>query len=74
MAGKSAFKVEGIVIEALPNRTYRVELVNGHKVVAFVAGKAKQSFVALAPGDKVKLQMSPYDLSDGRIVVEMKQI
>ena len=74
MAGESAFKVEGIVIEALPNKTSRVELVNGHKVLAFVSGRAKQAFAGLKPGDKVTLQMSPYDLSDGRIVVETKQI
>ena len=74
MAGESAFKVEGLVVEALPNGTYRVELSNGHKVLAFVAGKARESFAALKPGDKVKLQMSPYDLSEGRIVVETKQI
>jgi translation initiation factor IF-1 len=74
MAGESAFKVEGLVVEALPNKTYRVELLNGHKVLAFVAGKAKQSFAGLTPGDKVKLQLSPYDLSEGRIIVETKKI
>lgn len=74
MAGEGAFKVEGIVVEALPNKTYWVELSNGHKALAFVAGKAKQSVIGLKPGDKVKLQMSPYDLSQGRIVVETKQI
>ena len=73
MAGESAFKVEGVVVEALPNGTYWVELSNGHKVLAFVTGKAKQSFAA-RPGEKVKLQMSPYDLSEGRIVVETKPI
>jgi translation initiation factor IF-1 len=73
MAGESAFKVEGLVVEALPNGTYWVELSNGHKVLAFVTGKAKQSFAA-QPGEKVKLQMSSYDLSAGRIVVETKQI
>jgi translation initiation factor IF-1 len=74
MAGEGAFKVEGLVVEALPNRTYRVELSNGHKVRAFVAGKAKQSLARFAPGDRVEMQMSPYDLSEGRIVVETKQI
>jgi translation initiation factor IF-1 len=69
MAGESAFKVEGIVVETLPHRLYRVELSNGHKVLAYATGRAKQSFTAKA-GDKVKLQMSPYDLSEGRIVVE----
>ena len=74
MAGESAFKIEGVVVEALPNKTYRVELLNGHKVLAFVAGKAKQTFAGLTPGDKVKLQLSPYDLSEGRIVVDTKKI
>jgi translation initiation factor IF-1 len=74
MAGESAFQVEGIVVEARPNQTYQVRLSNGHQVRAFVAGKAKQSFVGLAPGDKVKLQLSPYDLSEGRIVVEKQKV
>ena len=69
MAGESAFKVEGVVVETLPNRLYRVELSNGHKVVAYVIGRAKESFAARI-GDRVKLQMSSYDLSEGRIVVE----
>ena len=68
MAGESAFKVEGVVVETLPNRLYRVELSNGHKVLAYATGKAKLSFAART-GDRVKLQMSPYDLSEGRIVV-----
>ena len=73
MAGESAFKVEGIVIETMPNRLYRVELCNGHKVLAYATGKAKENFAAKV-GEKVKLQMSPYDLSEGRIIVETKQI
>lgn len=73
MAGESAFKVEGVVIEALPKQLFRVELSNGHKVLAYATGKAKLSFAA-QPGDRVKLQMSPYDLSEGRIVVETKPI
>jgi translation initiation factor IF-1 len=73
MAGESAFKVEGVVIEALPNKLYRVELSNGHRVLAYATGKARQSFTA-EPGDRVNLQMSPYDLSEGRIVVETKPI
>ena len=70
MPGESAFQVEGIVVEALPNQTYRVRLSNGHEVRAFVAGKGKQNFAGRAPGEKVKLQLSPYDLSEGRIIVE----
>ena len=74
MAGEGAIKVEGVVLEALPNLTYRVELPNGHRLVAFVAGRARMSFSRLVPGAKVKLEMSPYDLSEGRIVVESEKI
>jgi len=74
MAGTDAFKVEGVVIEALPNKTYRVELINGHRLLAFVAGRARREFAGLAPGDKVKLQLTPYDLSSGRILVETRTI
>jgi translation initiation factor IF-1 len=74
MAGENAFQVEGVVTESLPNQTYRVGLSNGHEVRAFVTGWAKRSLVRFAPGDRVKLQMSPYDLSEGRIIVETKQI
>jgi translation initiation factor IF-1 len=74
MAGKDAFIVEGVVIEARPNRTFWVELANGHRLLAFVAGRAKQRFAGLVPGDKVKMQLTPYDLSVGRILVETKTI
>jgi len=58
------------VVEVLPNKTYRVEIANGHRVVAFVTGRARLNFVRLALGLRVKLEMSPYDLSEGRIVLE----
>jgi translation initiation factor IF-1 len=74
MAGTDAFQVEGVVIEARPNLTYRVELANGHRLLAFVAGRAKQTFAGLAIGDKVKLQLTPYDLTTGRILVGTKTI
>ena len=74
MARTDAFKVEGVVVEALPNQTYRVELANGHRLLAFVAGRARREFAGLAPGDKVTLQLTPYDLSAGRILVETKEI
>jgi translation initiation factor IF-1 len=57
-------------VEVLPNKTYRVELPNGHRVVGFVPGRARMNFVRFGLGNKVKLQMSPYDLSEGRIVVK----
>ena len=73
MARTDAIKVEGVVLEALPNRTYRVELANGHRLLAFVAGKARAGFVSLGAGDKVSLELSAYDLSHGRIVAETNQ-
>ena len=74
MAREGAIEVEGVVVELLPNQIYRVELTNGHRLLAFVAGKARLSFARLAPGDKVRLELSPYDLSEGRIIVEVQTI
>jgi translation initiation factor IF-1 len=74
MARDEALRVEGAVIEALPNQTYWVELANGHRLRAFVAGKARLRFAGLAPGQKVMLALSPYDLSQGRILVEPMKI
>jgi len=71
MPGDQVFQVEGRVIEALPNGSYCAELVNGHRLTAFVAGRAKKSFAGLKVGDQVKLRLTPYDLSAGRIVGEM---
>ena len=69
MAGTSAFQVEGVVLEALANGTYRLELANGHRLLGFVAGRARRSHRGFAPGEKVKLNLTSYDLSVGRIVV-----
>ena len=74
MPGNEAFQVEGWVMEALANGTYRVELSNGHRLIAFVAGRAKWNFAGLKAGDKVKLQLTPYDLSAGRILPDTKTI
>jgi len=74
MPGNEAFQVEGQVIEALANGTYRTKLANGHRLTAFVAGQAKRNFAGLKAGDKVKLQLTPYNLSVGRILVETKTI
>ena len=74
MHATAAFEVEGVVIEARPYRTSRVELANGHRVLAFVAGRAKKTFAGLAVGDKVKLQLTPYDLTTGRILTGTKTI
>jgi len=65
---EEAIEVEGTIVEALPNAMFRVELENGHKVLAHVSGKMRMHFIRIVPGDKVKLQLSPYDLSKGRIV------
>lgn len=73
MPGTDAFKVEGLVLEALPNGTYRVELANGHRLLGFVMGRARTKF-RFAPGEKVNLSLSPYDLSSGRILVEREKI
>jgi translation initiation factor IF-1 len=74
MPRADAIEVEGVVVEALPNKTYRVELANGHRVVAFLPGRARLQFVRFVIGNKVKLAMSPYDLSQGRIMVETQTI
>jgi translation initiation factor IF-1 len=70
VSDRDAFKIEGRVTEVLPNGTYRAELKNGHCLTAFVAGKAKKQFAGLKAGDKVTLQLTPYDLSTGRVIAE----
>ena len=72
MSREDAIKVEGTVMEVLPNTMFRVALPNGHRVLAHVAGKMRLHFVKIAPGDKVNLEMSPYDLSKGCIVLREK--
>ena len=74
MCGNKAFEVEGRVIESRSNGTYQVELSNGHRLTAFVAGGARRKFSGLAPGETVKLALTAYDLSVGRIVVADKKI
>ena len=70
MARESAIEVEGAIVEVLPNKMYRVELTNGHRLLAYVTGIARLGFAHLAAGDRVRLEMSPYDLSEVRIIVE----
>ena len=74
MHGTDAFQVEGVVVEALANGTYRVELANGHRLTGFVAGRARKTETRFAVGDKVKLRLTPFDLSSGRIVAETERI
>jgi len=70
MVGENAFQVEGRVMEVLTNGTWRVELKNGHRLTAFVTGRNEKNFTGLKTGDTVKLQLTPYDLSVGRILAE----
>jgi translation initiation factor IF-1 len=72
MAKEEAIEVEGKVIEPLPNAMFRVELENGHRVLAHISGKMRMHFIKILPGDKVTIQLSPYDLSRGRIVYRTK--
>ena len=67
-----AIEVTGTVLESLPNAMFRVELENGHKVLAHVSGKMRMNFIRILPGDKVKVELSPYDLTRGRITYRLK--
>ncbi len=68
MPKKDALEYEGVIMEALPNAQFRVQLSNGHKVLAYLSGKMRTNFVRVVPGDKVKVVLSEYDLDQGRIV------
>lgn len=72
MPKKEAIEVEGTVTEALPNAMFRVELPNGHKVLAHISGKIRVHYIRVLPGDKVLIELSPYDLSRGRITYRLK--
>jgi translation initiation factor IF-1 len=72
LAKEESIQVEGTVVEALPNAMFRVELENGHRVLAHVSGKMRMHFIKILPGDKVTVELSPYDLSRGRIVYRYK--
>ena len=67
-----AIEVEGRVVEPLPNAMFRVELENGHKVLAHISGKMRMNFIKILPGDKVTVELSPYDLTRGRIIYRYK--
>ena len=69
---KEAIEVEGTVTESLPNATFRVELANGHMVLAYVSGKIRLNFIRVLPGDRVLVELSPYDLTRGRITYRFK--
>ena len=72
MPKQSNIELDGTIVEALSNAMFRVELENGHQVIAHISGKMRMNYIRILPGDKVKLEMSPYDLSKGRIVYRYK--
>ncbi len=72
MTKEAAIEVEGTVLEPLPNAMFRVELENGHKILAHISGKMRMHFIRILSGDKVKVQLSPYDLTRGRITYRYK--
>ena len=72
MSKEDVIEIEGTVIEALPNAMFQVELANGHKILAHVSGKLRMNYIMIVPGDKVTVEMSPYDLSKGRITWRAK--
>ena len=72
MSKKEAIEVEGKVVEPLPNTMFRVELANGHKVLAHISGKMRIHYIKILPGDKVLVELSPYDLSRGRITYRFR--
>ncbi len=72
MSKEEGIQVEGTVVEPLPNAMFRVELENGHKVLAHISGKMRMHFIKILPGDKVTVELSPYDLTRGRIVYRYK--
>ena len=72
MSTEDVIEVEGKVVEALPNASFRVELENGHRLLAHISGKLRMNFIRILPGDKVTLEMSPYDLTRGRITWRSK--
>lgn len=72
MSKEDVIEVEGTVIEAMPNAMFSVELANGHRILAHISGKLRMNFIRILPGDKVTVEMSPYDLDKGRITWRSK--
>ena len=72
MAKEDVIGVEGTVVEALPNTNFKVELENGHQILAHISGKLRMNYIKILPGDKVKVELSPYDLTRGRITWRAK--
>ena len=72
MPKQSAIEQEGVIVETLPNAMFKVELENGHVIMAHISGKMRMNYIKILPGDRVKVEMSPYDLSKGRISFRYK--
>ncbi len=72
MPKEASIKIDGTILETLPNASFRVELENGHKVLAHISGKMRMHFIKILPGDKVTVELSPYDLTRGRITYRFK--
>jgi translation initiation factor IF-1 len=72
LAKEDVIEVEGTVVEALPNTIFKVELENGHQILAHISGKLRMNYIKILPGDKVKVELSPYDLTRGRITWRAK--
>ena len=72
MAKQSAIEQDGTIVEALSNAMFRIQLENGHEITAHISGKMRMHFIKILPGDKVKVEMSPYDITKGRIVFRYK--
>ncbi len=69
---KEVVKLEGVVVELLPSATFKIKLNNGHEIFAYISGKMRVNYIRLIPGDKVLIEMSPYDLTKGRVVQRLK--
>ena len=72
MPKQSAMEQEGVIVETLPNAMFKVELENGHVIIAHISGKMRMNYIKILPGDRVKVEMSPYDLTKGRISFRYK--
>ena len=72
MPKKDVIEVEGVVTESLPNATFRLELANGHEVLAYASGRMRRHFIRILPGDRVLVELSPYDLTRGRVTYRFK--
>ena len=69
---KDVIEIQGKILESMPNAMFRVELENGHEILAHISGKIRKNFIRILPGDKVKVEMTPYDLTKGRITFRLK--